>query len=569
MFYKGMDISFVPQYEAEGIQMKDMDGTVMDPFDLVQKYGVNAIRLRIWHTPENVKHSGGYCNLEHTIAMAKRIKAHDMAFMLDFHYSDFWADPGHQVKPKAWENFSLEELQEAVYSYTRDTLLELKRQEVMPDIVQIGNEIRSGLLFPEGELPRYEQMVKLVNAGIEGAKAVGDPDLKIMIHLDQGGRYFYLKEWFDKSFRNGLKDFDLIGLSYYPFWHGTYTDLKETMERLIGDYHKPVMIVETAHAWRKCEGGFIDEMQEKIAGFPANPQGQRQVLELVSSIVASLPDHMGQGIFYWEPLCVPKEAEGGWAGNMGILDEDGKAMEGILAFTFDSEHVEKDRWAKIYEPQTIAAQAGQTVLLPETVSVLLADGRIKQEKVTWQEGNSVTCTEIGSRIVYGQAGERKSPIQMEIRTERTLEAGANLVADPNWDEGMSRWQVESSGDEVIAQLFPEFVDPYPAPPLNALRVECARHFRYQISQQVTLAEAGRYCLQAEFQGTDTTGVDVRLFARQGETVRELVMHLTEHGFEAGRIEDLELEKGTVTIGVHIDASPMYGMVRRFSLVRTG
>ena len=113
------------------------------------------------------------------------------------------------------------------------------------------------------------------------------------------------------------------------------------------------------------------------------------------------------------------------------------------------------------------------------------------------------------------------------------------------------------------------MDPYPAPPLNALRVECARHFRYQISQQVTLAEAGQYCLQAEFQGTDTTGVDVRLFARQGETVRELVMHLTEHGFEAGRIEDLELEKGTVTIGVHIDASPMYGMVRRFSLVRTG
>ena len=340
------------------------------------------------------------------------------------------------------------------------------------------------------------------------------------------------------------------------------------MERLIQDYHKPIMIVETAHAWRKCEGGFIDEIQEKIAGFPANPQGQRQVLELVSSILASLPDNMGQGIFYWEPLCVPNSSAGGWASNMGILDEEGKVMEAIRAFTFDSEKVDKEKWVKIYEPQAITAQVGQSVTLPETVSVLLADGNIREEQVIWQEGNSVACEEMGSRMIEGYVGEDKHPVQMEIRTEDALEAGANLVADPNWDEGMSRWQVESSGDEVIAQLFPEFVDPYPAPPLNALRVECARHFRYQISQQVTLAEAGRYCLQAQFQGTDTTGVDVRLFARQGEKRRELLMHLTEHGFEVGRIEDLDLVEGTVTIGVRIDASPMYGMVRRFSLVRT-
>ncbi|MCI9143089.1 MAG: hypothetical protein HFH87_10795 [Lachnospiraceae bacterium] len=568
MFYKGMDISFLPQCEAEGMQIKDFDGTVTEPFALIEKYGVNAVRLRIWHTPENVEHSGGYCNLAHTVEMAKRIKEHGMAFMLDFHYSDFWADPGHQVKPKAWEALSLEELQEAVFAYTRDTLLELKKQDVMPEMVQIGNEIRSGLLFPEGELPDYEGMVKLVNAGIDGARAVNDPKLKIMIHLDQGGRYFYLKEWFENSFRNGLKDFDLIGLSYYPFWHGTYSDLKGTMERLVQDYHKPIMIVETAHAWRKCEGGFIDEIQEKIAGFPANPQGQRQVLELVSSILASLPDNMGQGIFYWEPLCVPNSSAGGWASNMGILDEEGKVMEAIRAFTFDSEKVDKEKWAKIYEPQTITAQVGQSVTLPETVSVLLANGSIREEQVSWQEGNSIACEEAGSRVIEGCVGEDKHPVRMEIRTEDALEAGANLVTDPNWDEGMSRWQVESSGDEVIAQLFPEFVDPYPAPPLNALRVECARHFTYQISQQVTLAEAGRYCLQAQFQGTDTTGVDVRLFARQGERQRELVMHLTEHGFETGRIEDLELEKGTVTIGVRIDASPMYGMVRRFSLVRT-
>ena len=161
-FQKGMDLSFIPELEDAGVQVKDFDGTVMDPLDLVQKYGVNSVRLRIWNAPEHVRESGGYCSYAHTLAMAKRIRAHGMSFMLDFHYSDFWADPGQQRKPKDWENLSFKELKEAVFSYTRDTLTALKEEDVLPDIVQIGNEIRSGLLFPDGELPDYTKMVQLV-----------------------------------------------------------------------------------------------------------------------------------------------------------------------------------------------------------------------------------------------------------------------------------------------------------------------------------------------------------------------------------------------------------------------
>ena len=138
----------------------------------------------------------------------------------DSHYSDFWADPGQQRKPKDWDNLSFKELKEAVFSYTRDTLTALKEDDVLPDIVQIGNEIRSGLLFPDGELPDYTKMVQLVNAGIRGARAAaGKDEMQVMIHLDQGGRYFYLKEWFDCSFEAGLEDFDLIGLSYLSLIH--------------------------------------------------------------------------------------------------------------------------------------------------------------------------------------------------------------------------------------------------------------------------------------------------------------------------------------------------------------
>ena len=142
-YYKGMDISFLQEYMEKGMKTYDLDGTQIDPLDLAKKHGVNAMRLRIWHTPENVPESGGYCSLERTIAMAKKIKQEGFDFLLDFHYSDWWADPGQQRKPKAWENLHGTELEEAVYTYTKKVLCALKEAGAMPDMVQIGNEIRS------------------------------------------------------------------------------------------------------------------------------------------------------------------------------------------------------------------------------------------------------------------------------------------------------------------------------------------------------------------------------------------------------------------------------------------
>ncbi|MDE7046077.1 MAG: arabinogalactan endo-1,4-beta-galactosidase, partial [Acetatifactor sp.] len=184
-FYRGMDISSLPQSLAEGMRVKDRDGLEMEPFELLKKYGVNSVRLRIWNDPGAVPQAKGYCDLEHTLQMAEKIKENHMSFLLDFHYSDHWADPANQRKPAAWENLSFSELEEAVYSFTGDTLARLKEEGLLPDIVQIGNEIRSGLLFPEGELPDYAGMVKLVNAGIRGAREVADAEqMQIMIHLD-------------------------------------------------------------------------------------------------------------------------------------------------------------------------------------------------------------------------------------------------------------------------------------------------------------------------------------------------------------------------------------------------
>lgn len=573
-FYKGVDISFLPQYLDEGMQIRDFDGTPVEPFTLLKKYGVNAIRLRIWNKPENVPESKGYCNLAQTIEMARQVKNHGMRFLLDFHYSDYWADPAQQKKPKDWESLSFEELKIAVYSYTRDTLLALDAEGVLPDMVQIGNEIRSGFLFPDGELPDYEHMVELINAGIRGARSVGDSDrLQIMIHLDQGGRYFYLKEWFSKAFACGLLDFDLIGLSYYPFWHGTFTDLKDSISKLSEEFQKPILIVETAHAWRKSANGFIDETQEKIAGVEATPQGQRKVLDLVMNIVASLPDHRGLGIYYWEPLCIPLPGQGGWAENMGLLDEQGKVMEGIRSFEFTRQKERWNEYAKIYAPRLPDLLVGMKPDLPKELPVLMYDGSIRKKKVTWLDalGQVLDFSETGLQnpgtyVISGVVEGSGEMIDVEINVLTELIQAENLLRDANWDEGLIRWEVEKGEEQVMVQICPEFEDPFPAPPVNGLRVESRKNFTFQIRQQINIVKAGKYDLQVEFRGTDTTNVEIRLFGEQGDQRKETVIHPSEHGWTLYEVKDLMCSPGILTVGISIASPPIYGLMRRFNLI---
>ncbi len=589
------------------MEVRDLDGTLIDPLELLKKYGINAARLRIWHTPANVPYSRGYCDLAHTISMAKRVRDAGMEFMLDFHYSDFWADPGHQDRPKAWEGLSFEELEAHMYSYTRETLLSLQAEGVLPGIVQIGNEIRSGLLFPDGELPDYTHMVRLVNAGIAGARSVvGKEKMRIMIHLDQGGRYFYLKEWLEKSFAHGLSEFDVLGLSYYPFWHGTFHDLKETMTRLIEEYQLPVMIVETAHPWRRSSKGFVDEAQVKIAGFPATPAGQRTVLALLRNILASLPDGMGQGMYYWEPLCVPED-RGGWSENMGLLDESGRVMEGILGYVDPLVEHADEKPVKGYAPEIVMSEAElQKVMMsvaaapesetcfhnniPEEVPVLMWNGSVENRRVTWlklcekasvssgirseddshfagNDGKSSSDRFVVEGIVEGMSGWVEAPVRIEtdILTEK------NYLTDADWEQGLAYWKVCCS-DQVFSQIVPESVRPFPAPPVNTLRVEGKRNFSFEISQTVSGLGEGTYTFQVQMRGTDTTNVDVRLFAQNGKERVEQLVHLTEHEWRLCQLGEMRVvesgKKEQLTVGVTIHASPMYAEMKDMRLIRS-
>ena len=266
MFVKGMDISSYPEMMDRGHRYYDFDGNEVNVIDFAKEQGFNYGRLRIWNNPECVRESGGYCDLAHTRMMAAEIKKRGMGLLLDFHYSDWWADPGKQTKPQAWNDLHGDALAQAVYDYTRAVLEALDTDHVYPEMVQVGNEIRCGMMWPDGRTDNWEGLAQLINAGIRAVRDTqGARDTKVMLHLDQGGRYYYFKEWFDNALSHGVTDFDIIGLSYYPFWHGTFNDLKNTMEALAKRYRKPMIIAEVAHAYRRSRGELFGEAQERIS----------------------------------------------------------------------------------------------------------------------------------------------------------------------------------------------------------------------------------------------------------------------------------------------------------------
>lgn len=560
-FYKGVDISSIPELEDRGDVIRTSEGKPIDALELCRINGVNSIRLRIWNEPENVPEAKGYCSLEHTIAMGKRIKEKGMHFLLDFHYSDWWADPGNQTKPHAWTNLQGEELEKAVYDYTAMVITRLKEEGCMPDMVQIGNEIRSGMLFPDGEVPNFAQLAKLVNAGIQAVRDV-DSSIEIMIHLDQGGRFYYLSQWFDAMFEAGLMDFDVIGLSYYAFWHGTFMDVKKSLVSMMERYKKPLILAETAHPWRRSEDGFVSAEQEKIAGFSAGVQEQKHVLRLLMNIVASLPDNMGQGLYYWEPLVMPREGASGWDNNMGVLNEKGEVLPGFSEFKFERFDATPEEVAKYYVPEKIKVTEGKKPLLPENIQVLYMDGSSSQKPIVWANMPEYIYHEAGIHPIMGKMAESNEAFIIELEVVSEDSVSENLVCNSDFSKEKANWMFICKQEYIKTTIKPEE---------KALHVSSEQNFDFTLAQEVMISEAGKFRLSVSYLGANTTDVKVKLYAEQVLSDKiarfEKVIHPTDEMWIEHEIDTIEASQGILRVGVEISSPPIWGMIREMKLVR--
>ena len=318
----GADLSFLKQAEDSGKTFKD--GGVAKPGLLIfQDHGYNWIRLRLFNNPTELPN-----NLEYTLALAKAAKKLGFHFLLDYHYSDTWADPGKQFTPKAWEGMTHPQLVKAVFEYTKQTISAFRDAGVLPDMVQIGNEVINGMMWPDGRLPgNWNNFAELINAGIAGVEAGKGEEVRprIMIHIDRGGDKGHTREFFDKLNTYHV-NYDVIGQSYYPWWHGSLNDLRENMVFMAKEYKKDIIVVEAAYNWTPTE------YKKQPGPFPESPEGQKQFLDEVNRVVLETPDGLGKGVFWWEP------AVSGPLGSRGFFDETGNALPVIATFDKYTRH---------------------------------------------------------------------------------------------------------------------------------------------------------------------------------------------------------------------------------------
>lgn len=319
---KGMDVSFTKELEERGARYY-LNNTEKDVFSILKECGTNLIRLRLWMNPydeDGNTYGGGMNDIATTIELARRVKQNDMQFMLDIHYSDFWADPARQYKPKAWESLKGRDLEEAVYEYTLRVMNVMKDENLNPEYVQVGNEITNGFLWPDGKNENLEEMVSLLKSGISGVRAVS-PESKIVIHLDFGTDNEMYRRWFNAIEPYHL-DYDIIGMSFYPYWNGSIKKIKANMNDISKTFDKDVMIVETSIGYTTdslgCDAMVYSEEFEKETGYPATEEGQSRFLEDLFKAVREVDDSRGKGIIYWEPGWLPIP-ECAWATKVGQI----------------------------------------------------------------------------------------------------------------------------------------------------------------------------------------------------------------------------------------------------------
>ena len=357
-FVTGADVSSLPSLERSGVVFHDKEGNEADLVELLAENGVQCIRVRIWVDPydqDGNGYGGGNCDLDNAIEIGRMAKAQNIGLLVDFHYSDFWADPSRQTLPKAWKGQTKEELTQTIYNYTYDSLKQLKDNGIIIDYVQIGNEINNGICGQNG----LESSCELLESASKAVKEAV-PEAKVVVHFTDPGSFDF--GWAAKVLEKGGVDYDVFATSYYPYWHGSLEALKTNLKTITENYGKQVMIAETSYPYTDRD---TDGHPESVTVKDASVQRQMVMFLDLSKAMETFGDSY-EGIFYWEPawICVPAEDQNsrkavwemfgsGWATSyaagydgqaaryhggsatdtQALFDEEGCALESVSMFS--------------------------------------------------------------------------------------------------------------------------------------------------------------------------------------------------------------------------------------------
>jgi len=550
-FIKGVDISTLQALEDKGIKFYD-GGKERDLLAILKARGVNYVRLRVWNNPVEAE---GYNDKAKLLELAPRVKAAGLKLLVDFHYSDFWADPGKQVKPAAWEGLAFPQLQQAVYDYTKDVLTGLKAVGAYPDMVQIGNEINNGMIYPEGSLSNFGQLSALLKKGVQAVRDTTPTGrkTKVMLHLAEGGDNAKFRSFFDQITAQGV-DYDVIGLSYYPYWHGTFGQLKTNMDDLAVRYNKEIVVAETAYPYSLANGDASKEIiagleQTKIAGFPASVANQKLVVQTVLNTVAQVKGGKGLGAFYWEPAWLPgvgwrKGDYNAWE-NQAMFDFKGNALDSLNAFKYTPGSLGTAAPIMVYPAPTVSTVKGKAPALPTQVDVLYNEGSIKKAAVKWNPVTAQQLSTPGKVRIEGTVTGMKQKASVEI----TVAGSENLVKNPGFESGLTGWTMTGTQAGKIDEKAGNAHSGS-----GAFNYWYGEPYSYKLTQKLTGLKNGTYTLRAWASGLggETTA---SLFAEGfgGPAVATPIINKGWNVWKGYTIENIRVTNGTILLGFGVES----------------
>ena len=587
-FIFGMDASSVPAQEASGVKYYNFHGQEQDVFKTLAENGINYIRVRIWNDPfdENGNgYGGGNCTVDTAVEIGKRATQYGMKLLANFHYSDFWADPGKQMVPKAWAGMTIEEKTEAVYQYTRQSLETLKAAGVDVGMVQIGNETNGAMC---GET-KWFNIQYLMQAGAKAVREVF-PDALVAIHFANPEKEGSYETYASKLDYYGV-DYDVFASSYYPYWHGTLENLTNVLTRIHETYGKKVMVMETSYAYTPEDtdfsGNTIGEGGGVVKNYPYTVSGQATSVRDVIDTVAKIPG--GIGVCYWEGTWItvgqtsweensakwekygsgwassysagydPEDA-GKWYGgcavdNQAMFDPSGKPLQSLRVFNLVRYGNEGTIKVDALEDVNITCDIGKPIVLPDTVNAIMTDSSKSQVSVTWdvteEALQAMSNGGAGKYTVTGTADGMTAKAYITV-----LEF--NYLQNYSFESGdLTGWTLTELGkadqlyveDKVTDSLTGTFHMHFWSAAQNSVE--------FILEQKVEGLTDGTYKFSISIMGGDCGTTDIYAFVKiNGEMVDVAPLTINGYGnWDTGWIRGIQVKEGDeVIVGIYVKAS---------------
>jgi len=587
-FIMGMDASCVPALEASGVKYYDFDGTEKDVYEILAANGINYIRVRVWNDPFNesgMGYGGGNCDIENAIAIGKRATQYGMKLLVNFHYSDFWADPGKQMVPKAWRGMDIDEKTEALYQYTKDCLQKLMDAGVDVGMVQIGNETNGAMCGENSSaLGGWQKIMQLMSAGSKAVREVC-PNALVAVHFANPEKADSYKSYAKNLEYYGV-DYDVFASSYYPFWHGTLENLSEVLSGIATTYNKKVMVAETSYAFTAEDtdfsGNTIGEGGGIVKDYPFTQQGQAN---LVRNVIDTVVNKMtnGIGVFYWEGTWISvgtnsweensalwEKHGSGWASsyaaqydpddagqyyggcavdNQAFFDASGHALESLKVFALVREGNIVENKADAIEDTSLMLDLNGEIVLPDTVNAIMLDNSRQSIPVEWHnvDIDKMKNGGVAKYTITGTAGGMEAYCYVSM-------VNYNYLQNWSFEDGEAGWNATAIGSFDELYVEDKVTDSMTGTKHYHFWGAGANCVEFTLEQEVTDLKSGKYDYSISIMGGDGGETEIYAYVKiNGEIVYTADTTITVYNeWHTASIKNIEYAEGdTIAVGLYV------------------